>query len=313
MKKNHVINWIKQWEQEGLNKTQIENTISMIKENKFVECNLDILFVTKNNVTTFYHSEQTEKNLGKLGKKLYNNKKLFDFLKFRKSNKITKILELYFLTQGCVAPYKFKMKKEYLLKKAFSNIEIKLLTKKKFLVNKDLKKISLIDYIGFLRLLTRFKWEKEYKKKNLTSEGGIRILYNNKKKEVIIKEIELNSPFIGNFEQPTETELIGRPINSKNQEFILGKVVLLGEFSKKDVNGKIIIVPNCRPELVEYFAKSIIAFASEEGGVTSHAAIVAMQMGIPCIIGVKGIMTALKDEDCINMNMKTGEIIKETI
>ena len=55
------------------------------------------------------------------------------------------------------------------------------------------------------------------------------------------------------------------------------------------------------------------AIVTEQGGITSHAAIVSREFGIPCIVGVKDITKIIKDEDVIEVNANIGvvKIIKK--
>jgi phosphoenolpyruvate-protein phosphotransferase len=48
---------------------------------------------------------------------------------------------------------------------------------------------------------------------------------------------------------------------------------------------------------------------TEEGGVTSHVSIIAKSMGIPTLVGVKGILSKVADGEVICMNAKEGVII----
>lgn len=50
-------------------------------------------------------------------------------------------------------------------------------------------------------------------------------------------------------------------------------------------------------------------FITEEGGVTSHVAIMAKSMGIPALVGVSGILEAAKDGLTVAMNAASGEIL----
>ena len=73
------------------------------------------------------------------------------------------------------------------------------------------------------------------------------------------------------------------------------------------VKGKILVVEQTYPKMMEYItkAKAIIA---ETGGILSHSAIVSRELGIPCIVGVKNITKILKTGDEIELDLKTGEI-----
>lgn len=48
---------------------------------------------------------------------------------------------------------------------------------------------------------------------------------------------------------------------------------------------------------------------TEEGGVTSHVSIIAKSMGIPTLVGVKGILSKVTDGEIICMNAEDGVII----
>jgi pyruvate,water dikinase len=59
--------------------------------------------------------------------------------------------------------------------------------------------------------------------------------------------------------------------------------------------------------------KRAVAFVTDEGGITCHAAIVAREMQKPCIIGTKIATQVLKDGDLVEVDANKGivKIIKE--
>ena len=59
--------------------------------------------------------------------------------------------------------------------------------------------------------------------------------------------------------------------------------------------------------------KKAAAIVTDEGGITSHAAIVAREVGIPCVIGAKIATKALKDGDLVEVDADKGivRIIKK--
>jgi pyruvate,water dikinase len=73
--------------------------------------------------------------------------------------------------------------------------------------------------------------------------------------------------------------------------------------------GDILIAPNTRPEFVPIM-KMAGAIVTEEGGITCHAAIVSRELKIPCIVGVQGITSNLKDGDNIEVDAVNGVIKK---
>ncbi len=55
--------------------------------------------------------------------------------------------------------------------------------------------------------------------------------------------------------------------------------------------------------------KNILGFITEVGGKTSHTAILAEALGIPAIVGAKGIIQEVKNEDIVALNGADGEVI----
>lgn len=75
--------------------------------------------------------------------------------------------------------------------------------------------------------------------------------------------------------------------------------------------GDILVSIATNPDLVSAMKKAV-AIITEQGGVTSHAAIVSREMKIPCIIGTKIATTVLKDGDLVEVDANNGivKIIK---
>lgn len=89
----------------------------------------------------------------------------------------------------------------------------------------------------------------------------------------------------------------------------LGKVVLV--FSRSDIekvrDGDILVTAMTTPNLISAMNKAS-AFVTDEGGVTCHAAIVAREMGKPCIIGTKIATKVFKDGDMVEVDADNGII-----
>lgn len=74
------------------------------------------------------------------------------------------------------------------------------------------------------------------------------------------------------------------------------------------VNGEFILVAGqTRPQLMPLIVKSS-GIVTDEGGITSHAAIVSRELGIPCIIGTKIATQVLNDGDLIEVDANEGII-----
>ncbi|TVP76777.1 MAG: hypothetical protein EA352_05030, partial [Gemmatimonadales bacterium] len=46
----------------------------------------------------------------------------------------------------------------------------------------------------------------------------------------------------------------------------------------------------------------------ERGSLLSHSAIVAREMGLPCVVGVSGLLATLEDGEVVEMDGTTGRI-----
>lgn len=74
-------------------------------------------------------------------------------------------------------------------------------------------------------------------------------------------------------------------------------------------SGEILIAPNTRPEYVTIMKKAG-AIVTEEGGITSHAAIVSRELKIPAVVGVQGVLEAFKNGDRIEVDAERGIVRK---
>lgn len=83
------------------------------------------------------------------------------------------------------------------------------------------------------------------------------------------------------------------------------KLVFVAADLGKVEKGDIMISPMTRPEFLPIM-KRALAFVTDEGGTTCHAAIVAREIGKPCIIGTKIATQMLKDGDEIEVDANNG-------
>lgn len=69
----------------------------------------------------------------------------------------------------------------------------------------------------------------------------------------------------------------------------------------------ILIAPMTVPELVPYF-KNALAFVTDEGGITCHAAIIARELNKPCVTGTRIATQTLKDGDMVEVDADRGVV-----
>lgn len=73
--------------------------------------------------------------------------------------------------------------------------------------------------------------------------------------------------------------------------------------------GSILIAVTTHPDYVSAMRRSL-AIVTDEGGITSHAAIISREFGIPCIVGTKVATKVLKDGDLVEVDANNGVIKK---
>ena len=78
-------------------------------------------------------------------------------------------------------------------------------------------------------------------------------------------------------------------------------------FCEENIHKYVIVTNTIRPHML-YRYMSIGALVLTEGGITSHAAILCRNLGIPCLMGVEGAMTALEEEQKIQIDFSSGAI-----
>ncbi|HEV3244810.1 MAG TPA: PEP-utilizing enzyme, partial [Candidatus Paceibacterota bacterium] len=74
-------------------------------------------------------------------------------------------------------------------------------------------------------------------------------------------------------------------------------------------SGDILVTAMTRPEFMPLIRKAA-AIVTDEGGITSHAAIVSRELGKPCIIGTRNASQLLKDGDMVEVDAEKGIVRK---
>lgn len=74
-------------------------------------------------------------------------------------------------------------------------------------------------------------------------------------------------------------------------------------------NGNILVTSMTRPEMIVAMKKAA-GIVTDEGGITSHAAIVSRELGIPCVIGTKIATKIFKDGDIVEVDAEKGIVKK---
>ncbi len=86
-----------------------------------------------------------------------------------------------------------------------------------------------------------------------------------------------------------------------------GPVKLISDISELDKikKGDILVTTMTNPDMVPAMKKAA-AIVTDEGGLTSHAAIVSRELGIPCVVGTKEATKKLKDGMVVTVDGSRG-------
>jgi phosphoenolpyruvate synthase/pyruvate phosphate dikinase len=86
-------------------------------------------------------------------------------------------------------------------------------------------------------------------------------------------------------------------------------IVITQDDQKKMKPGDILVSTMTTPRLMTAVHRAA-AIVTDEGGLTAHAAIVARELGIPCIVGTKIATQVLKDGDLVEVDATAGVVHK---
>lgn len=76
---------------------------------------------------------------------------------------------------------------------------------------------------------------------------------------------------------------------------------------KKVEKGEVLVAETTGPEMVPAMRRAG-AIVTDEGGLTSHAAIIARELGKPCLVGAKIATKVLHDGDLVKVDAEKGKV-----
>ncbi len=140
---------------------------------------------------------------------------------------------------------------------------------------------------------------------------GIVALQNDK--TVIMQGKKANAFYEKNVPKESNADFVKGMIASKGVAEGIAKVIRFDENIVEQMNsmkrGQILIAGQTRPILMPAIEKAS-AIVTDEGGITSHAAIVSREFNIPCIVGTHNATRIFKDGDRILVDANTGIVKK---
>jgi phosphohistidine swiveling domain-containing protein len=92
---------------------------------------------------------------------------------------------------------------------------------------------------------------------------------------------------------------------------VRGKVTLLKPYERKANidDGSVIVSKMTTPDLITNM-KRAAAVVTDEGGLTSHAAVICRELRIPCVVGTRVATKAFKDNDEVEVDADKGTVRK---
>lgn len=89
-----------------------------------------------------------------------------------------------------------------------------------------------------------------------------------------------------------------------------GTVKIINDLSElpRVKQGDVLVTVMTNPDMVVSMQRAA-GIITDEGGITSHAAIVSREMGIPCVVGTRSATTTLKEGQLVTVDGFTGRVI----
>jgi phosphohistidine swiveling domain-containing protein len=110
-------------------------------------------------------------------------------------------------------------------------------------------------------------------------------------------------------EESVSEEIRGTPASPGK---VSGRVTIVKGVSDLDKvkKGDILVAVTTHPDYVPAMRRAA-AIVTDEGGLTSHAAIVSREFGLPCVVGTRRVTKLLKDGDTVEVDADSGSVVKE--
>lgn len=171
------------------------------------------------------------------------------------------------------------------------------------LLKTDISILENLSYKGILEALDKSKLylEDNYEYLGTTIDQTLtpdeaEIAWNNYSKERV--------------NESTTKRLVGVVASKGEKNPTIAKVKIVTDpRSENFPSGHVLVTAFTSPEFVILMRKSV-AVITNTGGLTSHAAIVSRELGIPCIVGTRFATEFLKDGDRVEINTDTGYVTK---
>lgn len=193
--------------------------------------------------------------------------------------------------------------------KILNNLDnfLKILAKKSGI--KSIEDLFYLEIEEFKKGLRRGFGENAKKRINKRKKGFAYIFLKGKKEIIenttILRKME--NCFFG------DKNLLKKTLNGqvayKKSDKVTGRIKIIKnpKLKTKIKKNAILVTFRTDPSFIP-IVKNFSAIIADEGGITSHAAIISREFKIPCIVGTQNATEILKDGDLVEMDMKKGKI-----
>ncbi len=182
-------------------------------------------------------------------------------------------------------------KMEYILTEIGKRLKLNLM-ETRFMLPEEVNKALLSGKVNRQEIKARTKFCVYYAEKNQDA------MFIGKKAEALVKTTERKVEQVNEFRG--QVGCIGKATG-------LVKKIFRPQDMMKMNKGDILVSIATDPDIVPAMKKAA-AIVTEQGGVTSHAAIVSREMNIPCIIGTKIATKVLNDGDLVEVDATKGVV-----
>ncbi len=146
----------------------------------------------------------------------------------------------------------------------------------------------------------------------LNSRYQYSIYYNHEQSKITLLEGEEAKKFLKQFniikENLTDIKTLQGDTATSGRAKGKVKIVNFTEDMKGMQKGNILVSTATSPDLVPAL-KQAAAIVTDTGGITSHAAIISRELGIPCIVGTKIATKVLQDGDLVDVDATHGKVV----
>lgn len=221
------------------------------------------------------------------------------------------------IVQGSVVPDTYVVQKGTfaILSKEISDQSIQLVRIKGKTKNAEVpKKIRGKQKITDAQIITLAKWADKLQKHyyfpqdtEWAMEGGKLFIVQTRPVTTIAKNKEIKVKTEKNDIKIAEAPILTGSPASPGMGTGVVKILKSPKEVGRIAKGDVLVAPMTSPDYVPAMKKSA-AIITDEGGQTSHAAIVSRELGIPCVVGTKDATKVLKDGQIVTVNGESGQI-----